>query len=54
LNAGQNADDQNGSKDPERTRARKKRLTEDSQVVGVGVEGLRPGENLQVAVHVGQ
>jgi hypothetical protein len=49
-----NADEKNNPDDPERTAVRKYRLTECSQVVGVVVECLRPGEDLEIAVHVGQ
>ena len=54
VHVGKHAHDKDSSEDPERAPVRKKRLTEGSQVVGVGVECLLPCEDLEVAVHMGQ
>ena len=54
VHVGEDADDQHNPDDPERTAVRKDRLTEGAQVMGVVVECLLAGEDLEVAVHVGQ
>jgi hypothetical protein len=50
----QHANDKNNPDDPECTGVWQKRLAECSQVMGVLIERRGPGENLEVAIHVGQ
>jgi hypothetical protein len=50
----EHAGQQDHPEHPECTTPRQQRLAEDAQVVGVFVEGILAGEDLQVAVHMSE